>query len=202
MFIVSYSSFPSAGPTCLWNSADNSGMTLSNGDLDAEESSNVYVGIRATTSKASGKWYIEYRIVQTPSSDDIYVGLAVGSAALNGTPVLSSGHSIAWRGNGGIFSNAGFTGLTTTFAALDNINIHVDTDTGKYWCRKEAGTYVGGGDPTAGTSPTGTYTTPVTVFPMYKSDNSPNSPANKVRILGHASNQINPPASGYTPFGD
>ena len=65
-----------------WNSSDKSAtITLSGGNLIATSSTAVSQGVRSTTSKSSGKVYWE--VTLTTLTNDIVVGIATGTEALN-----------------------------------------------------------------------------------------------------------------------
>lgn len=199
--------FISAGGAILtWNPADKSAnMSLANGDLDAISlQNNTYEGVRATLSKNTGKWYVAYKLIDTRVADDIYVGLRVFTATWpNTNPFGDATYRILWRaGSGQIFGGSTTPG-GMSFGIGDVAEIAVDTDTGKFWCRINGGTWKGGGDPSTDTTPTETYATGGdTVYPVHVTDNAPAHSDYNVRLQGNASNQDDAAPSGFTPWGD
>jgi hypothetical protein len=75
-----------AAPVTTWNPADNSDLTLSNGNLTAaaQTSSSTWRGIRSTTNKSTGKWYWEATIGAVDGSNGWMIGAGNVSAPLTG----------------------------------------------------------------------------------------------------------------------
>ena len=188
--------------TCTWNPSDKSlEMTLANSDLDAlrvaDESE--HEGVRATASKATGKYYIEFKIVTMDHDDDCYVGFAGSGAVLDNNPATEV-TTVRWRGGGAVVIGGASAG-TLAYVVNSVLGLSLDFTNGKAWVNKDNGTWLGGGDPATDTTPTGTFTTG-TYFPWHGTDNAPPSRLTNVRILAHAGNQTYSPPSGFTPFGD
>lgn len=115
----------------------------------------------------SGKQYCEFVVTTYPAA--LATGIGICSSpptALYGSGAFNLGH-----GNGGCGLPANFYNnngsLTTdaayTFVQGDNIGVAYDSATGKLWLRRN-GTWLGGGDPAAGTSPTMTISTGGTYY--------------------------------------
>ena len=138
-------------------------MTLSEGNLEGEGSNATYRRINGTQSVTSGKWYFEGYIVKTtvnnptfgwvltePEDWDNYVQpgsgaheAAVMAAATGQTHV------------GKVYVNANLSSsYTSTTAAGDIFGIAIDFDNLGFYVHKN-GTYYNSGDPTSGSSKTG-----------------------------------------------
>lgn len=186
----------SSGAT--WNPADKSpAITLSNGDLTAEETSPTYCGVRATASKSVGKWYWEIRIDLQPSASETLIGIALGASSLSG----GATQECTVRGNGQLFataSGASVSGAWPGHSAGDVLMFALDLDGGKMWVGKN-GAWIGSGNPTTGANPTFTLSTPHTWFPVYRSDNTTSSLTRITARFSPAHFSYAPPA-GYSPL--
>lgn len=192
--------------TVKWNPSDTNAdatglMQFANGDIEAFETTNARQGVRATSSKTTGKWYIEFEILAlTGGGADIYVGFCPVGTALNHNAADAS-NAIYWRGAGTIKDQT--HGAATSFALNDVVQMAIDLDNAKAWLAKASNTWIGGGSPSAGTTETVLYTNSVglALFPNYQSDNT-TAVEQRVKILGHSFNQHNTAPSGFTPWGD
>lgn len=142
----------SAEQIVTWNPSDAaSGISLSNGNLDAEVTSGSnWRGVRPTAGFASGKRYFELLIVSTASSNTT-IGLWNGTATLSDPGRTANGR--------GIQSNAG--GLTTgwtaghanfSYVTNDVIGFAFDMSTGNGFVSKN-GVWQSSSDPVAQTTP-------------------------------------------------
>jgi len=125
----------------LWNSADKDpDITLSNNDLTAI---NAGVGaIRATESKASGKWYWE--VMATGGA----VGIGTSSAGIGDFPGRDAyGYGYHSMGRVYHFNSWQYRAL---FGSTDIIGVALDLDNNKLWFLKN-NVPINGGDPAAGT---------------------------------------------------
>ena len=153
-----------------WNPLDkSSGITLSNGDSRADGSGG-YNNVRSTSS-VSGKRYFEMLInVTTTGGNSAGHGVADGTEGLNspsyaGATNLSAG---LWIPPGNVFKNGasiGF-GIGPQAVGVTRTEWAVDSATRKVWVRKHGGSWLGSGDPTAGTSPTVTLSGSGGIFAM------------------------------------
>lgn len=140
-----------------WNSADNSGFTLSAGDLVATSpSSGTGVLVRATDGKSTGKYYHEVLI--TNSVDYAGIGWSTLAAAGTGTIIdyFMTGHFVfvsraasAW-----FYGEDDNTGLTSdnNFVNGDVLMFAVDFDVKKMWIGRN-GTWIFDGDPATAAYP-------------------------------------------------
>ena len=105
-----------------WNSADkNANLTLSNGDLTASAAMGNYCGVRATTSKSSGKWYFEVTLNNVWNYDRI--GLVTASQDLSGS-LSTNGGSVAPAY--GCTEGAGSYFGSFALAAADVVGVAID----------------------------------------------------------------------------
>jgi len=126
----------------------NSGITLTNGNLDASmptQLQNVY----GTVSVTSGKWYWETTINSMSGRLVIGVGNAVDQS-WNLDPASSSSLWGYYSVNGNKL-NAGASAYGNSFTTNDVIGVAIDMDSGKIWFSKN-GTWQASGDPAAGTN--------------------------------------------------
>lgn len=136
----------SATPAAWDPAAKGGGTTLSNSDRTAA-SSTANQTDRATGGKGSGKWYAEI----TLDTGAAIIGVGTASASASGYPG-SDAHAWAYHPNGNLYNAGSGAALGATFTTGDVIMIALDMDAGKVWLGKN-GTWQGGGDPAAGTSP-------------------------------------------------
>lgn len=135
-----------------WNPADKAAeITLSNGDLTATATASMDSAVRATTGKASGKWYWEVT-VGSPAQGDIHIGIGtiLASVAYNnyvGEDVYGYGYRFD---NGNIYNDFGGTAYGNAYIADDIISVALDMDNGKVFFAIN-GVWQNSGDPVAGT---------------------------------------------------
>jgi hypothetical protein len=107
------------------------------------------MGVRATTSHSSGKWYLEYPI-NTLNGISSYRGFASASQGLGAVSITAA----TGIGEGGGYIGA--PGGSTTAPGGHNVQFAIDIDAGRWWARYDGGSWVGGsgsaGDPVAGTN--------------------------------------------------
>ncbi len=144
-------------PPTTWSPTDkNAALVLSNGNLTATTAAGSYSPGRATNSQSTGKHYFECSLLTNANG---FVGIANATYALtsgnyvgkdvNSWALQSRGVAADWST---VHNNAGSdTGITTL--STDIFNCALDSDAGKLWFGIN-GTWIGGGDPAAGTSPT------------------------------------------------
>ena len=144
----------------VWSAADAAanGMTLSNGGLTVTPSANAgFQSVRSSISQTAGKFYIEFKALG-PNAKATQMAWGIANAAFNPVGYLGgSGSSIgAFNVNAGNFVTAGFTSIIAlgapTIVANDVWAIAIDLTAGKYWMAQN-NVWVGGGSPSAGTSP-------------------------------------------------
>jgi len=116
------------GNYCTMNPLDNSGMTLSNGNLSGSHTGNTG-GVRGSIGVSSGKWYWEITIsaVGSSSQGNLLVGVAT-----NTVPLANNNNAnlwVYWGGNGNKF-NTGSSAYGATFGNGDIVGIAFDADSG------------------------------------------------------------------------
>lgn len=126
-------------------------VTLSGGNKTAtKDTSAGYVSGRAQTARLTGKHYFEVRLDALPSGDAA-IGVANSAESISnwlGATANSWGY---WVSGNRYNSGSAISGYAS-FGAGDVIGVAVDLDADKMWWSKN-GTWQGGGDPAAGTSP-------------------------------------------------
>ena len=143
------------GSSSVWSSSDATAgnMTLTNAGLTVAGSPvGTWKSIRNTTSKSSGKLYIEFLNTVTMTSGNVVFGLA--SSGFNSSGIISSSTysgGVAFN-SGGTLVSAGFTAgsytaITTIPAANDVVALAVDFTTGHAWLARN-NSWILNNDPT------------------------------------------------------
>ena len=166
------------GPGHVWNPSDKTAnLTLSNSNQDVARSSGSgsYETVRAAAAITAGmKVYWEIKVLEN-ATGNIYIGImdtttrAVGSLATGDSAPAGTTKSAQFRSGIAPSGNyyAGMTGVAgsaITFANNDIYNFAIDYDAGKGWFGQN-GTYVGSGNPGAGTNHTFTFSTSNPIYP-------------------------------------
>lgn len=158
-----------------WNPADiGSGLSLSGSDLIVTRSGSGWSAVRATQGKTAGKWYFElYRYAGPDKAQSIYGSMNPADSLTNypGNPGVF-GASIGFQALNVDDVNVYQNGFVGTFSGQADVPIGggfayaVDVTTGSIWVKAlGAATWIGGGDPVAGTTPTRTFTAGTSFFP-------------------------------------
>ena len=128
-------------------------MALSNSNFDATSQTNSWTSdyVYSTGSFSSGKWYAEYKMT---SQYPVSVGIADAAKQTSTSNVLGSlANEYAYYPWGSCTYMSGVcTATSNTTAVGDVYMVAVDMDAGKIWFGRN-GTWLGGGNPSAGTSP-------------------------------------------------
>lgn len=154
------------GNYATWNPLHGGGNggtkpTTADGNLKATSSGAGYHNLAATLMPTSGKWYAEF--VVTPAGTNLAaIGIARedwnGLASTN-VAVGAGATSIGFYDSGDFYKDGTLlNSAALPFSGANTVQIAVDFDNGKFWMRKDGGTWFGGGDPAAGTSPSTTFT--------------------------------------------
>lgn len=150
----------------VWDSGlKDSSITLSNGDRDAAANGNNAGIALSTTPKTSGKFYVELEMVALAGagqSEAFAAGIRGSTASLNnylgqdsdGFGNWVDGASATGRStyNNGVQSNVLTSQPTPTVGY--RMRMAVDVGVGVWFSRWNGTSWIGGGDPAAGTSPT------------------------------------------------
>ena len=153
-----------------WNPATQGALiVLSNGDRDSTNASGTvdWNSGRGLTGHSTGKWYAEEEMtINTASSGMFGVGTIAG--LLNtylGTDSASFG--IQNDTSSTVYGNGGYAASSITPPAFgERAMVAYDAATGGIWLGA-LGTWAGGGDPAAGTSPTFTISPGTQLYLMH-----------------------------------
>jgi hypothetical protein len=110
----------------------------------------------STIAPSQGKWYMEFKAKDIQGTSYPAVGIISSSdaATSGGDQVGGATNSVSYRAGGTILSNGSVTDTESTFTDNDIIGIAMDLDNGAVYFHKN-GTYQNSGDPTSGSSRTG-----------------------------------------------
>ena len=151
------------------NPLDNTGQTLSEGNLKFYNNASSHKGVRGNFGMASGKWYFECTMSSISSGDQQQFGLARQNVACpsNG----SAGNTFMLYSSGGnpsniyVYNNGTSLGVTAQSVTVGDVfKCAYDADTGKLWLGKNSDFYNSSGavdglaNPETGTNPTMTLT--------------------------------------------
>lgn len=163
----------------LWSTTNKSvDITLSNGDADCVMTGAGVAGgtVLSDSGHSSGKFYAELRCVgYTSAVGATGCGLHSGTGALtnyigqdvNGWASFATGSGAPNRNtyHNAVLANSIVNGVNPTGT---NVRLAVDLDAGKLWLSYYgSSTWIGGGDPAAGTSPTFTFSPSGTYYLAY-----------------------------------
>lgn len=125
-----------------FNAADkSSGVTLSNADLTASTAAAAINGARTTTSKAAGKYYVEFTVDAAVGATFV-CGPIVGNASMPLTNFADvGGNGIVYWQDGRVFRAGALQGTIQTFATGDVVGVALDLDSKKIWYRRNAGSW-------------------------------------------------------------
>lgn len=167
--IMAAASAPPPVTYATWDpSAVSPDLTLSGGNLVVTRNSGGgWATVLATQSKTSGKWYYEvYRTAGSDKAQTIYGSRAPsdGTSVYPGFPGQSD-RSIGFQALNTSDVNIYHNGFQGTFGGQADVPINggfaisFDAGSGQLWAKVlGASGWIGGGDPTSGTSPTRTFT--------------------------------------------
>jgi len=142
---------------CTLNPLDTGGAAvLSEGNLAFSKSGANFGTCRGTLGMTSGKWYFEGTRNSDTSLSNIGI-LGDYDITDNGGDV-SPQKGVTWDSRGYYYTDATSTSASS-YSTGDTICVAFDADTKKVWFRNGSGSWEGGGDPAAGTTPSYTITT-------------------------------------------
>lgn len=171
----------SSGPVVpYWNPADKTSLILlSNGNATATRdtpSAAAFNSVRGITSHNTGKWYAEC-VNDVNVAGSMIFGVGTSGASLT---TLPGGGPLSWgvQANNNTRRATYYNGSQTNQGGTGGIStggrgiLAVDFDTGRIWFGDSSfGFYTG--NPSAGTSPTYTFTAGTTLFLMLGMASSP-----------------------------
>jgi len=131
-------------------SAAGTGIAFAHGNLKARSTTASWATARTTQALPSGKYYIEFLVLEI-SSSGVMMGLTNASGPLNNF-LGSDSNSVGWHSTHGPYGAVG-GGIQFFFARGDTIGMAIDVTNKRAWFRRNGGSWIGGGDPAAGTSP-------------------------------------------------
>jgi hypothetical protein len=141
------------------------GYVVREGGVAFQENGSSAVACALTQFCPSGKWYVEMQYVEGTSYQPTYaIGLIQTGAVPDGFSVGTSApweefpQSVGYRVDGAIYLNGvnypyGDGTSNVSITNNDIVQIAFDADTNELWFGKN-GTWLGGGNPSTGTSPT------------------------------------------------
>ena len=127
--------------TTTWDSNAESGMTLSNSSLTAtivsNPPANSGLSVRSTTSRTTGKAYVEFTMGQVASNGGTQIGIATSAWDYTNSSTLGlDGNSFEYQSDGHIFVVGARMGSADTVAAGDIVQLCVDFDAQLFWVTK------------------------------------------------------------------
>lgn len=188
-----------------WNASEATaaGFTVSSSDTLVEPNTSAWRTARGTIGKSSGKWYFETALDNNPGNPIHCIGLMNDTYTALGYPTTTD-HAIFNAGSNGLYRTSAFTGgsaasNSTASASGDAYMLAVDFDSGKIWFGLN-GTWVGSGDPAAGTNNVSGVTVASTGL-LYPSISTAASSSGRWRIQGASSGTTYSPPSGFSAWG-
>lgn len=179
------------GASSTFNPADKAAsVTLTNTNLTAANVDGTYEAVRGTTSKSSGKWYFEIKILNDTSLTNLGIGNATASLAnFVGSDTNSCGYF-----SGSLFYNGSLAHSGPTYTTNSIVQIAVDLTNALIWAGVDNASWAGAGSPSAGTL--GTSITGIgAVFPMFCSKSGQGT------AQFTAASQSFAPPTGFTAWG-
>lgn len=187
-----------------WDATDASlrGFTLTNSDKTSEKTSvTSWKAIRSTTSKASGKWYVELKCTTAATGSAVQWGFCnagFSSANYLGSAASSAGVQPDGSFNGVDFTQANAANPTAGNPALNKIyGLALDMNVGKAWFAND-NTFVG--DPAAGTGEWLTFT-PGTTGALHFAMAVNSNTGGAWTLQAASGEQTYTPPSGFTAWG-
>lgn len=193
---------PESAPTFVWatGSPSNTSMTFTNNNRTASNGGNTNwyeTAFAALPTTSGGKYYWEI----TETITNPYANLGVGNQTTNNNFYTdNSGPRYVLRSEDASFNLATWTGeVGSGLTKYENNNVRFgfayDVDSRKLWVRQNGGSWIGGGDPAAGTTPSVT-----TSGTTYLVGNTYNTSDQSFTITSKTA-QTDTPPSGFTAIG-
>lgn len=181
-------------------------FTLTNGNRDVQAGVSRWQTVRATKSQSAGKWYVEYHPIAEVQFG--MLGFANAGFVATGagqTYLGTSNHSVGFSVGGVQYRSSGFTAgsgvALDSFLAVGSVwQLAIDFTAGKVWLGKN-NTWLGSGDPAAGTNPAVSFTpaTDGALFPGMSQFGV--TEGGKMRLCATTAQQTYSPPSGFTAWG-
>lgn len=180
-------------------------IVLSNGNLTAINNTTGWASVLSTTSKSTGKHYVEFLLGTVPSGNEdlILIGICSNDQNVNSfiTASGNAGFARAKQAGADLGSSGGFSGTQGSLQGYtgvsgDVLSIAIDVNAKKIWVGVN-NSYLG--DPTAGTSPCLEWTGTLTPL-FFAFSNNGSNPGSVTAHPASASQAFSPP-TGYTSWG-
>lgn len=162
----------SAYAQTTWNPSDTSaGISFSNGNLTAAANGSGNQGVRATSSRSSGKRYFEVKVNNDNGNSLIAIGAATSTWILSTNPGAADSVSTSYANSGNLRADSGSTNISvSTYTSPNVIGIAIDiTNHLIYWSLN--GVYQNLANPALGIGGVD-YITTSPVFPLMFSSNN------------------------------
>ena len=197
------------GATSVWSAADAAanGMTLSNGGLTVTpQIAAGWASIRSTTSKTSGKLYLEFN--NTGAGTQVnpentlwgFASSTFGSSSYLGSSNYSTGIRMVFGNQASAgFSNNYPVSSFNTVAQNDTIALAIDFAAGNIWVAKN-NVWTDASNPATGAFPIISFT-PATVGALYAGLSFQQTNTSIWTLQPTAASQKYAPPSGFTPWG-
>jgi hypothetical protein len=162
------------GIASVWSAADAAatGMTLSNGGLTVTASggSGAWTTTRISTSKTSGKLYLEFHLNTVIAGPSIMFGMANAgfNVSVANSYLGSAAYSVGLQHSGTTIVSAGFVanyGTIPSAAANDVFALAIDFTAGSIWLAKN-NVWMNSSNPATGSLPVVSFT-PATVGALF-----------------------------------
>jgi len=124
---------------CVMNPLDNSGATITNGNLQVAANTGTFQAVRSSFVMPTGSWYVEVTATTGTGNGNSSLGIALQSAALStisGASNFVGASSTSWgySNNGNIYNNGSVINATgVTWSAGAVIGITFDGSTLKFY---------------------------------------------------------------------
>jgi len=161
---------------CVLNSLAGGGVSATDANLTLNQGSGAWTAISSTISVNSGKYYFEATASNPTAATPSGIGLTVtrqlgtgeyaGSFASGSYGAILNNTSLSSYSNG----SAG-TAVAGTYTSANIMQCAVDLDAGKIWFGQN-NNWIGGGNPSSGTTPTFTFTANTLLMPYFSSYSS------------------------------
>jgi hypothetical protein len=134
--------------------ATHTGLTIANGNLTIDgNTGTAWRSLMATLGVSSGKWYYEVKVKNL--ADNVRIGLIDVDDMLQANGYFNSkARGYAYNNDGQKSNNNSSASYGNSYTTNDIIGIAMDLDNGKLYFSKN-GTYQNSGDPTSGSTGTG-----------------------------------------------
>ena len=157
------------GVAIKWNSSDKgAAVILSDSDLTASSTTVSWQSVRTLGgAMSSGKWYDEIILGSIGAYSCIFGVCTAGYSMGTYVGSTTGGWGVQGKGSGGalrVFRQGLYTDYGSGVSSGARMKIAIDIDAGKGWVGVVGSSWIGGGDPAAGTSPTFTFTGGTTLY--------------------------------------